>query len=189
MRQTVMQVSATPLSHAQRGAVMAVSLVVLLVLTVVVMTSNRNVLMQERMTSSVRENALVFQVAESALVEAEQHIDTFTDTIWGDFNDTGIGGYYNEGEGPGDYFAATTWESSKLIEADATLDNYQAWYFIESLGQVSLVEGVTDVSLQNDYSVPHQPAMADVFRVVVRAVGPNQITEQIIAGYYSVNEL
>lgn len=175
--------------QSQQGAVLAVSLVVLLVLTVVVMTSNRSVLMQERMTSAVRESNLVFQVAESALIEAENAIDGFNSDSWDIFFADGEGGHYTEGDGPGDYLADATWDTDKLVAAQEIVDGYQAWYFIESVGQVNMVEGVTDVSLQNDYSIPHETSMADVFRVVVRAVGPNEITEQIIAGYYSVDSL
>ncbi|BFM08990.1 pilus assembly PilX family protein [Halioxenophilus aromaticivorans] len=176
---------------SQSGAVLAVSLVILLVLTVVVMSANSNVIMQERMTSAIRETNLVFQVAESALVEAENFIDTLDAAGFANFNSMGTGGLYSEGDGPGDYLADSTWDTAgnKLRAAESIVDNYQAWYFIESMGQVSMIGGMQDVSMQNDYSFPHDSPMADVFRVVVRAVGPNGVTEQIIAGYYSVNAL
>lgn len=177
--------------QSQSGAVLAISLVILLVLTVVVMTSNRSVVLQEKMTNSIRESNLVFQVAESALVEAENLIDTFDSDDLASFTATGTGGFYSEGDGPGDYLNQDLWKTSsgKLIAAESTVENYQAWFFIESMGQINLVEEVKDVTLQNDYSLPHDTPMADVFRVVVRAVGPNQVAEQIIAGYYSVDAL
>jgi len=169
----------------QSGAVLIVSLIILLVLTVVVMTANRGVVMQERMTAAVRETNLVFQAAESALIEAEAAVESYTVANLADFVADGTGGKYSEGDGPADFSDATVWDSGKTIAAEVINEGYSASYFIESMGQVELVNEVKDISLQNDYSLPEASPMADVFKVVVRAVGPNGTTEQIIAGYYS----
>ena len=185
--QSLTNMQSIPSMKTQSGAVLAACLIILLVLTVVVMSANSNVVMQERMTSAIRETNMVFQAAESALIEAEKYIDTLDAADLAGFNADGIGGLYSEGDGPGDYLNDAIWDTTanKLRGAEDTLDNYQAWYFIERLGQVNMVEISKDISLENDYSAEHESPLANVFRVVVRAVGPNGVSEQIIAGYYS----
>ncbi|WP_317932998.1 PilX N-terminal domain-containing pilus assembly protein [Halioxenophilus sp. WMMB6] len=167
----------------QSGAVLIISLVVLLVLTVIVMSANRGVVVQERMTSAIRETNLAFQTAETALVEAEAFLDTISDLS--DFSDTGANGLYTEGNGPADYTAVAAWTDSLTREANGMMDGYSAQYYIENLGEFTLAGLAKDISLSNDYNQPDVKPVAEVFRIVVRSVGPNGLTQQIIAGYYS----
>ncbi len=180
-------VKTIPSAKTQSGAVLAVSLVILLVLTVVVMSANSNVVLQERMTSAIRETNLVFQAAESALVEAEKYIDALDAAGLTAFNVNGTGGLYTEGDGPGDYLDDATWDTTgnKLRTAENILGGYQAWYFIERLGQVNMMQETRAVSMETGYGSDQESALANLYRVVVRAVGPNGVSEQIIAGYYS----
>lgn len=64
---------ALPASAArrQRGATLAVVLILLLVMTLVALASLRGTLMQERMASSVLDRSRSFQAAEAALREGE----------------------------------------------------------------------------------------------------------------------
>jgi type IV pilus assembly protein PilX len=55
----------------QRGAVMAVSLLLLLVLTVLALTASQSTVLQERMAGNARDVDLAFQAAEAGLRDAE----------------------------------------------------------------------------------------------------------------------
>lgn len=169
----------------QSGAVLVVSLVVLLLLTIIVMSANRGVVLQERMTSALRETNLVFQSAETALVEAETFIETLSVASLASFANDGTNGLYAENYGPADYTASAVWQSGKYRAGSDVMNGYSSQYFIESLGEYTLAEVATDISLNNDYNQPDVEPIANVFRIVVRAVGPNGVTERIIAGYYS----
>lgn len=58
----------------QQGAVLIVSLIMLLLLTVIGVSSMRGVTMQERMAGNLKEQYRSFQAAESALRLAEQEV-------------------------------------------------------------------------------------------------------------------
>lgn len=57
--------------HRQRGAALAVVLILLLVMTLLAVASLRGTLLEERMSASVRDRSLSFQAAEAALREGE----------------------------------------------------------------------------------------------------------------------
>lgn len=57
--------------HPQRGAVLIISLIILLVMTVLGMTAMQSTVMEEKMAGSLRDKSLAFQAAESALRHAE----------------------------------------------------------------------------------------------------------------------
>ena len=65
-------------SHEQqRGAVLVVSLLLLLVMTILAMAGSQSTRMQERMASSTRSQDLAFQAAEAGLRAGERYIESF----------------------------------------------------------------------------------------------------------------
>lgn len=65
----------TPLS-AQRGSVLVISLIILLLLTMLGLSNMRTTTVEERMASNLRDHNLAFQAAESALRAGEQFVQT-----------------------------------------------------------------------------------------------------------------
>lgn len=96
----------------QRGAVLAVSLIILLVITILSVQGLQTTLLQEKMTAAVRDGHVAFEVGESALVDAERYIETLVVTTA--FNDSGTSGLYNTGKAPIDVFDATVWVPTKV---------------------------------------------------------------------------
>lgn len=173
----------------QSGAVLIVSLVVLLVLTIVVLSANRNVLLQERMTAAIRDSDIAFQAAESGLVEAEEFINDVLPGLGGVgiFSATGDNGLYAINAGPSDYTDPAVWADGVTRQAVATANGYDVRYFVESLGAFAIGGLGESIALNNDYSQPEQDTVADVFRVVVRAAGPNGTPVKVVASYFSAN--
>lgn len=62
------------LGRQQRGAVLVVALIFLLVMTTLILASIRGTVMQERMTSNLYDRSLAFQAAEAALREGERWV-------------------------------------------------------------------------------------------------------------------
>src|SRR5262245_25432743 len=62
--------------HAQRGIVLFISLVLLLVLTILAVSVVQSTSLEERMSRNSRDTALAFQSAESALRDGEQYLET-----------------------------------------------------------------------------------------------------------------
>ncbi len=174
----------------QQGAVLIVSLILLLVLTMVVLSANRGVVIQERATAAVRESNEVFQAAESALLEAEAHIDTVIGTAGlTAFNDTGARGLYAQGNGPSDYLAKATWGNANSVNAATVTDKvnkgYSARFFIEHLGVMAVPGTQQSLELNSSYKQAEVVPMANVFRIVVRAQGAQGAPVRMLSGYYS----
>lgn len=62
--------------HRQRGAVLVVSLLLLLVMTVLALTASQATQMQERMAGNARDLDLSFQASEGGVRSAEMRIDS-----------------------------------------------------------------------------------------------------------------
>lgn len=62
----------------QRGAVLAVSLILLLVLTLLGVTAMQSTMLQERMAGNAREISMAFQAAEAALRDGENALIALT---------------------------------------------------------------------------------------------------------------
>ena len=60
----------------QRGAVLIVSMLLLLVLTILALTASQSTRMEERMAGNARDADLAFQSAEAGLRAAETYIST-----------------------------------------------------------------------------------------------------------------
>ncbi len=171
----------------QSGAVLVVSLILLVSLTIIVLSVNQGVVVQERITSSVRESNQVFHTAENALIEAEAFVDSMVNLE--DFSDSGVNGLYTQNNGPDDYTDSSVWAPGVSRTATTVLDGYEAQYIVEDVGEFNILDEAQNISLQNDYVQPDQPTVANVFRIIVRSVGPNGVSEKYVLSYYSSNLL
>ncbi|SDX36966.1 pilus assembly PilX family protein [Marinobacter mobilis] len=62
-------------AHLQRGSVLIVSLIFLLLLTLVGISGMNMTSLEEKMTGNFRDHDLAFQAAEAALIEGEQYVE------------------------------------------------------------------------------------------------------------------
>ena len=176
------------LKQGQRGAVLIVSLIILLVLTVVVLSANQDVVIQERSTAAIRESNLVFQAAETALRDAEEHIEGLGSDL---FNDSGFispedhDGLYNRGGAPVDYLNNSSWAGTSTIVAPSVSGNYSARFFIEDIEAVPLDDVDLDLGLNTSTNQVEFTPTARVFRIVVRAQGRDGVPRRFLSGYYS----
>ena len=70
-------IAATPGTNSprkQRGAILIVALIFLVVMTMLILASIRGTVMQERMASNLYDRSLAFQAAEAALREGERYV-------------------------------------------------------------------------------------------------------------------
>jgi type IV pilus assembly protein PilX len=101
----------------QKGAVLILSLVILIIMTLLGITGMKNTVMQERMAGNQRNSALALQSAESALRAAEIAIET----TWG--SDFPVG--TNDGSTANDNHGVFLLNSSIL---DPNLTNDTEWW-------------------------------------------------------------
>ncbi|WP_284500707.1 pilus assembly PilX family protein [Microbulbifer litoralis] len=155
----------------QRGAVLVVCMIILLLLTIVGISGARNVILQEKMTFASRDAQLALQVTEAALRDAESVVDGLSMADpFASFNATGSnGGLYTAGDAPADLLAEATWENNITdVQIDIAGKSYTASYFIEHVGQLQQPDNV-GVGAGYGGTPPVPPV--EVFRIAVRGEG------------------
>lgn len=81
----------TPSFRRQRGVVLIVALILLLVLTLIGVGVTQSTSLEERMAGNARDKDLAFQAAEAGLRNGE---DNLLQGLYTDFNSNGTGGLY-----------------------------------------------------------------------------------------------
>lgn len=161
----------------QRGAVLVVALVMLVVLTVLGIGTSRNSLIEERLTGNTQDSGIAFQVAEASLREGERFLQQ---PVLPYFDDAD--GLYRPAppdENP--LWVSIDWEGeTRVYEGTATapgsLSRAEASYFIEELPRV-ITPGE---SLAADTPVD-EPRF---FRVTSRGVGATGNTTAVLQSTY-----
>lgn len=170
--------------NRQRGAALAVSLIVLLVLTTLVVSGSQEVVLQEKMSAAVRDSHLSLQAAELALRKAYDNIAVLTGT--GDFSDTGIGGYYSKDNGPANLFDSAIWVSTKTHSGSMKINDNQSipyMYFIEETGVIDVPEeNMNGINIVG-YGQTTGGGDVTAFRVVARSTGMSGNAERMISTF------
>lgn len=189
-------------AKTQRGAVLAVSLILLLVITLVVISGGREVLMQEKMLEAQRDGHLSLASVEAGLHDAAAIIAAGIDAnTW---SDTGVGGYYSKGNGPLDAFlvdASGVWQAGNFITASTnyaggSVSTQNAQFYFEQLGPYTSGEGSSstgssDISMGNyDVTANTTNGLASsqsLIKVTARALGRSGQSERIVVAYFPSN--
>jgi len=158
----------------QSGAVLVISLVMLLLLTLIGITGTQTSSLQEKMAGNMRDKSLAFQAAESAVAVVESSLDPAALT----FDDAGTGGYYSQASTIPTTSALMTdtfWTSQPVaISSMTTLDlgnNMDPPLFI-----------VQEMGCMNP---PCLGSTVDTYRITVRATGGSPNTVVILQSVYS----
>lgn len=83
------------INQGQKGAVLVVSLIILLLMTIIGVTSMRTTIMEERMAGNMRDRMLAFESAEAGLKFAQDFIESNVVSL-GSFDDDGSDGLYDD---------------------------------------------------------------------------------------------
>ncbi len=78
----------------QQGAVLIISMIILLMLTILGVTSMRTTQLEERMAGNARDRHIAFEAAEAALIDAETYVQTIVTATPFDLN--GADGLYSD---------------------------------------------------------------------------------------------
>lgn len=180
-----MDTSKTPVRtrRAQRGMVLYVSLLLLLVLTLVGLVATRNTTLDERMAATQRDHDLALQAAEAALRYGES---TLKNASAGDFNEAD--GYY-------DNAASITWETAdwadtgkdpafKTLPYGGTLNPIPAhmprFYLVRT--------AQTGSSLDQSTAVDGPASTATVYKVIAKGWGLNATNAVVLESTYEVSK-
>jgi type IV pilus assembly protein PilX len=177
------------LPRRQQGAVLLVSLIVLLVMTLAALSSSRSILLQEKMTGAVRESHLAFQAAESAIRDAEEYLEEIVST--GGFNNDGNNGLYAMGAAPikADIWGHANWsDSTKYIEAvtanssGVPLGKYMVELISTDIASTGDSGDINKLNVDQDYAT--QGSQITGFRVTARGESRDGKSVSIVQAYY-----
>lgn len=157
------------LLNRQKGVVLVVSLVMLILLTLIGVTGSQVTSLEEKMAGNARDQNIAFQVAESALKAAEQFVlapgnppDVTTYT--------GANGLLTQTDAVPDYFLTASWTAAN---SSATAN----------FGNNFINNDTTAIAVTNPrYIIQRidQFPTRTVFRITVRAVGHNPGTQVVL---------
>ncbi len=179
METIVQTLSSTSFRKSQAGAVLAVSLVFLVILTLVGVSAMQNTLLEEKMAGNVKDRNLAFQNAESAVREAELFIEGVVSL--GNFN--GSGGLYGLTDAEPDYGAAATWNTSgNHVQSPNDFGAYASpRYFIK---QHTIVSGADAALNLSGYGDNKGSGDITIFNITARGTGGGQDTAEVILRTY-----
>lgn len=158
----------------QRGAILILALVLLLVMSLVGVSANRDVILQERMASNELDSSMALQAAEAALREAESELGECSPSETE---------YY--GSTPGKYDVSANTAPEWKVAGELS-DGDSAW-IAATLSNVSqsprfMIERLEPVPLTGDQDLTlGQPVQSAVlFRVIAQGFGSSTKTDALI---------
>lgn len=129
--------------HNQRGAILVVSLMLLLVLTIIGVSSMQGTALEESMSYATRDRTVALQSAEAALREGEAWIETIASPAALTGN-----GLFSLFDTLPDYNLATTWTTAANYRPATTVPTGSsgAQYFIKETGLITGVQGAMNLT-------------------------------------------
>ncbi|MEE8428744.1 MAG: PilX N-terminal domain-containing pilus assembly protein [Gammaproteobacteria bacterium] len=164
----------------QRGVVLVVSLMILLVMTVIGITATQSSSLEERMAGNARDHNLAFQAAESAIRDAENFLDGIVSTA--PFN--GTGGLYGPTDVTPNPLLAATWAGDVLSYTDTPLEDIktQPRYFIRQVGDIEGTAGA--LNLGPGYGQYRGSGDVTTFKIFARGTGGNDTTQVMLVSHF-----
>ncbi len=166
--------------HGQRGAVLIVSLLILIVLTLIGVTAMGTSGLEEKMAGNNRDLNLAFQAAEAALKDAEDYlVNGITSTTAFDGSYPGLYPPVTDTNPPPDFYADSTWASA--LSYGGTIDKVATApkYIIELVGNI----GSDDINISG-YGESSGTGEITTFRITARGTGGTDTATVLLQSYY-----
>ena len=184
----------TPKYRHQHGAVLMVSLIMLLIITLLGITGMETTVLEEKMAGNMRNKSTAFQAAESALRNGEMDINA-SDVSTLSFLAACTGGFCL----PAASANAPVWENAAIVNwtgtaqtidygarlTATTIDDIAAQpkYILEKLDTPAIAAGQRfDASAGAGYS--SAAANEEVFRITARGVGGTTVAASMVQSVY-----
>ena len=161
--------------HRQRGVVLVVSLIMLLVVTLLAVSSMQGTVLEEKMAGNSKDRNLAFQTTESAVREAETYIEGIVSL--GSFD--GTGGLYGFASAEPYFGLSTTWsDGTQHVVAANDYGSYEVpRYFIKHFTTVAGTEGAMNMS---GYGDNKGTGDVTIFKITARGTGGSADSAEVI---------
>jgi len=163
----------------QRGAVLAISLFMLLVLTLIGVSGMQGTILQERMASNTRDRNIAFQSAESAMRDAEIFLNAIVTTAA--FN--GTAGLFSDTQAEPDFLTAATWTNgANSVVATTVSGSYTAPRFF--IQRTAILTGVGGAMNLRGYANNKGTGDVTTFHITSRGTGGSADSSEVILRSY-----
>jgi len=171
--------------YAQKGVVLFISLVLLLVLTIIGVSSVQTTSLEQRMARNSHDSVLAFQAAEVALRDAENYLQTVVDPV-ASFPVAGTGGYTQSAP----YTATEYWDAPGLWTGSGSVVAPTAITGVDEPPRY-IIEWVATVDTDNNpylQSSSYTSAIdsVEIFRITARGVGGSTNARVILQSTFGV---
>ncbi len=162
-------------AYQQRGAVLIVSLVILLIITMLAVGGMQNTILEEKMAGNSSDRNLAFQSSESAVREAEVFIEGIVSL--GNFD--GSAGLHNRTDIEPSFYDGITWnDASNHVVAATDFGSYDSpRYYIKHFTTVTGTEGSLNMS---GYGDNKGTGDVTIFRITARGTGASSDSAEVI---------
>lgn len=158
----------------QTGAVLVVSLVMLLLLTLISTTAMQTTSLEEKMAGNMRDKDLAFQAAESALKSAEARLDS--PVALPTFTTAGTSGFYSS--------ASTIPTDTAVLNDSFWTSNPVATSTVTTLGTASTPQYIIQQLPAACVIAPCSGVLPTPYKITVRATGGSTNAVVILQSIY-----
>jgi len=170
----------SPLKTKQSGAVLIISLIMLILLTLIAVTGMQSTGLEEKMAGNTKDHNVAFQAAETALRGAENYLDGLVTLA--DFAD-GTAGYLDEATNDPDYQSSSSWSTANSAQYISGLSGIKSEprYIIKF---VSVQNDDPNATLNTSNYGSTAGTSVTIFRVTSRGTGGADSSQVILQTYY-----
>ena len=170
-------------SRKQRGWVLVIGLVVLVMLSIIAIALMRTTLVEEKMAGATRDINLSFEAAETALRGAEAFIENQSDDSLFATTSTGI---YAQGTDPANTEPnayLTTWSdtNSRILASVPAGVTTAPRYMIKKVGEIG-DEGSLNLGGYGETDLTQKSV---IYRITARGTGGNDSTQTVLRSHYA----
>ncbi len=172
----------------QRGWVLVIGLVVLVMLSIIAIALMRTTLLEEKMAGATRDINLSFQAAETALWGAERFIDNQPSESAFKWSDPGL--YAKDDSEPSNLFSQSNWDletdaieydDATLVRPDGKGVSAEPRYMIKIVGE-SGDEGSLNIGGYGETDLSQKSV---IYRITARGTGGNDNTQTVLRSHYA----
>jgi type IV pilus assembly protein PilX len=194
MRSCVRAGRAPGVGNGQRGAALAVSLILLVVVALLGLTAMRGTVMQQKMAANAYDREVAFQSAEAAMRVAAAALATNPTYVARNCQTSGTvcrGNPFTDPTLPaGSIHDVTAGSGLSTATFDAgKLAAMQPQYVIESMGNYTNPDtdvGFGDTANSRNYGVPGPTSMALYYRITARSGDPAKVGDRAVVTLQAV---
>lgn len=166
-----------PINHPinkQSGVALFMGLIIVAILTLLVMTSSRTVIVQGKMTANLRDKELGFQSAETALKGGENYVRQSTEEhLAGAFNGTNGLYTYNKNRALAE---ESDWSNLNVVNSEA----------LHQVGQIPtyIIEELPLITTQGNSLAKPQAVVGGYYRITSKSQGGTENAVSILQSVY-----